>query len=282
MTDSAEQQVDPNQNELVVEATETQEAPAPETVEEQAPPEQDQQPEVDEHRSRAQERIRDLIEERKAIAEYAEYWRRKALEGTQPPAQDQKPADDPAPTPEQFGGDMAKWAAAHAEWTQRAIERKAEEKAKATLESIRSAEQLQQAETSWKSRLEEFAKQRPDAWAVIGNPTFTQTDTMAKVIKASPRGPELAYYLGSNPLENERIKRLSPEMQAAELGRLEATLSAQPSRPAAPKPVKSKAPPPPNPIEGGGSPEINLETCSLDEYLEARLRRKTTQRARGV
>ena len=41
---------------------------------------------------------------------------------------------------------------------------------------------------------------------------------MAQTIQASDVGPDVAYYLGSNPREAERISRLSPYLQAKEIG----------------------------------------------------------------
>jgi hypothetical protein len=51
---------------------------------------------------------------------------------------------------------------------------------------------------------------------------------MAETIHSSDIGPDLAYYLGSNPKEADRISRLSPYLQAKEIGRLEAKLVSEP------------------------------------------------------
>jgi hypothetical protein len=62
---------------------------------------------------------------------------------------------------------------------------------------------------------------------------------MAETIQSSDVGPELAYYLGSNPKEADRISRMSPLSQAKEIGKIEAKLVSSP-------PVKrtTSAPPP--------------------------------------
>jgi hypothetical protein len=42
---------------------------------------------------------------------------------------------------------------------------------------------------------------------------------MAETIQSSDIGPELAYYLGTNPKEADRISRLHPLAQAKEIGK---------------------------------------------------------------
>ena len=51
---------------------------------------------------------------------------------------------------------------------------------------------------------------------------------MAETIQSSDVGPELAYYLGSNPKEADRISRMSPLSQAKEIGKIEAKLVSAP------------------------------------------------------
>lgn len=266
-----------NEPAVATEPVEPIEPPVIEPVVEPAEPVEPPDPPVEESesveerpRNRAEERIHELTAERnlerKALSEYGEYWRRKALENIAPPP---PPAEDKMPEPDAYDTTGA-YLKAHAQWSLREIDRRAESKAVAVVESREQRQQRTQAETSWQSKIAEFAKTKPDAIAVIGNPTFTQSQIMAEVIQSSPKGADLAYYLGTNPVENERIKRLPAAMQAAELGRLEAKLST--SAPTAkPKAQLSRAPEPPTPLGGGGNPTIDLETCSLDEYLEHRL-----------
>jgi hypothetical protein len=51
---------------------------------------------------------------------------------------------------------------------------------------------------------------------------------MAETIRSSDIGPELAYYLGTNPKDAERISRLAPLAQAKEIGKIEAKLASDP------------------------------------------------------
>lgn len=68
---------------------------------------------------------------------------------------------------------------------------------------------------------------------------------MAGAIMESDIGPEVAYFLGSNPKEVARIFALSPASQAREIGKIEANLTTNP-------PVK-KTSSAPNPISPVGS-----------------------------
>jgi hypothetical protein len=69
---------------------------------------------------------------------------------------------------------------------------------------------------------------------------------MASAIKSSELATDMAYYLGSNLKEAERIFKLPPMMQIKELGKLEARLEA--GEPAVKK--VSSAPAPIKPIAG--------------------------------
>ena len=132
--------------------------------------------------------------------------------------------------------------------------------------------------------LEQFHEQEEEARAkyddfeqVAYNPKLPITDVMAQTIQASEIGPEMAYYLGSNPKEAERISKLSPILQAKEIGKIEAKLSDNP-------PVKktSNAPAPIAPVTArtSGSPAYDttdprsIKTMSTSEWIEAERQRQ--------
>lgn len=75
------------------------------------------------------------------------------------------------------------------------------------------------------------------------------TPIMANAIVESDNRVELARFLCTNHKEAQRIARLSPVRQAAEIGRIEDKLSARPVPPKKP----SNAPAPVNPVNGAGS-----------------------------
>lgn len=88
---------------------------------------------------------------------------------------------------------------------------------------------------------EEQARDRfEDYDDVVQNPQLRITPVMADVIRASDIGPDVAYFLGTNPAEADRISRLSPFLQAKEIGRIESKLAAEPitrKTTAAPAPI---------------------------------------------
>jgi len=112
---------------------------------------------------------------------------------------------------------------------------------------------------------------------VAYNPQLRITDVMADTIRESDMGPELAYYLGSNPKEADRISRMSPFLQAKEIGRIEAKLTDAP-------PVKktTSAPAPISPVSARKNSNTGIvdttdprstKTMSDSEWIEADRRR---------
>jgi hypothetical protein len=125
---------------------------------------------------------------------------------------------------------------------------------------------------------EDLARDKYDDFDQVAyNPQLKITDVMAETIRASEIGPELAYHLGSNPKEADRISRLSPFLQAKEIGKIEAKLADAP-------PVKktSSAPAPISPVSARISntgvvdttDPRSTKTMSDSEWIEAERRRQ--------
>lgn len=103
------------------------------------------------------------------------------------------------------------------------------------------------------------------------------SEVMAETIRASDIGPEIAYHLGHHPDEAARIFRLSPFLQAKEIGKLEAKLTASPPT----KPVTS-APPPIAPVtaKSVGAPVIDttdprsIQSMTTSQWIEAERQRQ--------
>lgn len=96
-------------------------------------------------------------------------------------------------------------------------------------------------EDAYAEREEEARNKYDDFEQIAYNPKLRVTDVMAETIKASDIGPDLAYWLGSNPKEADRISRLSPIMQAREIGKIEAKLGIEPPQKkttSAPEPIR--------------------------------------------
>jgi len=120
---------------------------------------------------------------------------------------------------------------------------------------------------------EEEARSKYDDFEQVAyNPKLTITTVMAQSIQASEVGPEVAYYLGANPKEADRISRLAPILQAKEIGRIEAKMANDP-------PVKktTSAPAPISPVtaRSSGAPAYDTtdprstKTMSASEWIEA-------------
>ena len=120
---------------------------------------------------------------------------------------------------------------------------------------------------------EEEARSKYDDFEQVAyNPKLSITTVMAQSIQASEVGPEVAYYLGANPKEADRISRLAPILQAKEIGRIEAKMANDP-------PVKktTSAPAPISPVtaRSSGSPAYDTtdprstKTMTDSQWIEA-------------
>jgi hypothetical protein len=140
-------------------------------------------------------------------------------------------------------------------------------------------QQKQQSEVieAYHDREEKAREKYDDFEQVAYNPKLTITSEMAQAIQYSDIGPDLAYHLGANPKEAERISRLPPLLQAKEIGRIEAKLAADP-----PTKKTSSAPSPISPItaRSTGSPAYDttdprsIKTMSTSDWIEAERQRQ--------
>lgn len=93
--------------------------------------------------------------------------------------------------------------------------------------------------------------------------------TMRDGIMNMDDGAEIAYWLGQNHEESNRIARLSPNHQILELGRISARLAAPP--PAPPPRPASAAPAPITPVKAGGKAVEGLrEDLPIGEWMKRR------------
>ncbi|MFO0203578.1 MAG: hypothetical protein ACK528_10665, partial [Alphaproteobacteria bacterium] len=126
---------------------------------------------------------------------------------------------------------------------------------------------------AYHDREEQARDKYQDFEQVAYNPKLPITTVMADTIRASDVGPDVAYYLGTNVKETERIARLPPILQAKEIGKIEAKLADNP-------PVKrtTSAPAPITPVTARGSnnnPSFDttdprsIKNMSTSEWIEA-------------
>jgi hypothetical protein len=241
------------------------EVPAPEleaTVapvsEVQTPEEADTQVEQQEEKKYSQAEIDAMIGKR--LAREQRKWEREQAQRAQPLAATEAPV-----VPDQF------------ESTEAYVEALAAQKAEQLL--AQREQQKQQAELleSYHDKEEKAREKYDDFEQVAYNPNLPITGVMAQTIQASDVGPEVAYHLGANPKEAERISRLPPFLQAKEIGKLEAKLIAEP-----PTKKTSTAPAPIAPVtaRGTGGPSYDttdprsVKTMSTSEWIEAERQRQ--------
>jgi hypothetical protein len=177
----------------------------------------------------------------------------------------QAPQQSAPPVPEGFAStDEYIDAVAEYKATEKLAAREAQKQQSAILESYHDKE-------------EEARTKYDDFEQVAYNPNLPITDVMAQTIQASDIGPDMAYHLGANPKEAERISRLSPFLQAKEIGKLEAKLAADP-----PTKKTSSAPTPISPVtaRSTGSPSYDttdprsIKSMSTSDWIEAERQRQ--------
>lgn len=204
-------------------------ATAPETVDQAS--QGDDSQEHQEPRTFTQEELDRIVAKEKAKLE-------RKLQREQAQAQPQRVEVGEPPDPKDFN-DALSYADALAEF-------KAEQK----LAEREAAKHRETLDTTYAEREDAAREKYDDFHEVVYSPNLPISEYMAEVIKASDLGPDIAYHLGKNPGEARRIAGLPPLKQAAEIGKIEVSLTANP-------PVKkvSSAPDPISPVRrSSGTP----------------------------
>ncbi len=226
---------------------------------------QHEQPADQEPRKFSQEEVDALITKR--LAKEQRKWERKLA---QPQQQPQAPKE--LPPADQF--------ASVEDYAQALAERKAQE----LLQQQEARRMQEDLLDSYREREEAAREKYDDFESVALNPKLPITTVMTQTIQASEMGPDVAYYLGTNPKEAERISRLPAFLQAKEIGKIEAKVASAP-------PVKksSAAPSPITPVttRNSGAPAYDttdprsVKTMSTSAWIEAeRLRQVKMWEAR--
>jgi hypothetical protein len=174
-----------------------------------------------------------------------------------------RPADDPgAPRLENFK-DIEEYAAAKAKHeSEKALK---EHQAKQRTE----AQKREQAELveAWEAKAERASSKYDDYDEVVGE--MKPDSAIAVAIMEAENGEDIAYYLGKNLKEAERIAKLNPRAQIREIGRLEEKLLANP--PTKPK-TPSKAPAPINPVTAAAPvvSDVPSEADDIGQWIRKR------------
>ena len=148
----------------------------------------------------------------------------------------------------------------------------ADQRAQELLNKREAAKAQAELLDAYHDREEEARSKYDDFEQVAYNPKLPVTDAMAQTIQASEIGPDVIYWLGSNPKEAARISALPGLLQAREIGKIEAKLADNP-------PVKktSTAPAPIAPVAARASGSSaydttdprSIKTMSTSEWIEA-------------
>lgn len=241
--------------------------------------------------NRAQERIEELNDQRRAAVEYGEFWRQRYEADIQRKAQEAPaaaapaaPAADPEPKLEDFD-DTAAFTKAYTAWARKEAVREAKDAAlAATRESqsnaekaanrAREAERLKTLDEGFTLRSQEFAEKHPDYYTAISNPALTFFNgEVLEAIKGNEKGPDIAFHIAKDPKLVARLASKSVPQRLAELGRIEAELS----RPA-PPPKVTTAPTPPTPVGGGSGGEPDPSKMSTADWMAWRTKQLQANR----
>lgn len=241
----------------VEEAEDTEEAAASEDA--------DEEPVKPKKRTSAKQRIDELTAARRSAERVAELERARAdkfaeaLAAKSPQAQVQPqtaPKQDDFENYDEFLVAKAKHEVRQEVRAEFEAERKRETEAR---QNARGREVARTFSTRAAAAREKFT----DYDDVVNSSEVAVTDTMMQAIMLSEKGPDVAYYLASNPETVTRIASLAPIDQARELGILEANLDPPKKTTTAPKPVKTLS-------KGNTGPSNSLEDCSYAEYVKRR------------
>lgn len=217
-------------------------------------------------------RIDELTKAREDAKRERDYWREQALRNKPEPAQQasQQQAEDNEPKVEDFGFDIGQYNRAWYEWRKGQDDRQQAE--------ARKAQQQHERQRQFQESAAAFAETVPDFHEVITNPLLPMTEQMVEVIGESDNPAAVAYYLGKNPQEAEKIAAMSPAGIGRAIGRIEASLNAHPPRQITPKTV-TKAPPPVTTLSGSPAVVKSLDDMSMAEYDA---QRRKERKARGL
>ena len=230
-------------------------------------------------RSRSAKRIESLLRERHELRQ--QLVNKQAQPATEMPQQEAPqeapPAQDEAPTIEQFvdqADPYAAFLAANSRWEARQEYQKQHQAQQAADRTAHAHVQIQQAQQEWDGKLDEVRKRHPDFDQAYTNmyetlPTDGKQRPLVETLLTSPIGHELVHHLGTHP---EVIQELyqQPTLKAhlRAIGKLEARVESGLPQSGSPALTHVKTPPPPmNPVEGATTPaHYNSSTATLAQF----------------
>ncbi len=153
----------------------------------------------------------------------------------------------------------------------------ARQEAAIIVEEQRAKDEVAANEKKWDERTKTAREAHPDFDDKViegaNRNDWACSPTMGNLIKSSPVGAEVAYYLATHADESRAMASLSPVEQARDLGRLEATLTPAetPAEPVAPIQKTTKAPTPPVHRAKGsvGKLKVPADTENFEDFDKA-------------
>ena len=181
----------------------------------------------------------------------------------------QRPAEPSgAPTLAQFDYDPEKYAAALSDF-----------KSKSAVEALQKQAQTEMMKrdqealvSSWEEKVSKAEDKYDDFDEVVGE--LKPVSPLIAAIMEADNAADLAYYLGKNPKEAQRIAALGVRAQIREVGKLEYKLLAEPKKPKEP----SKAPAPITPVTA--SPPSS-DALAEDDDMKTFIRKRNKQLGRA-
>jgi hypothetical protein len=225
------------------------------------PPEDGGEPERHTLPKGVQKRIDRLTRDKYRLQAELEMARRQA-----PQAEPQRqPAEGAkgAPKPDQFKS-YEEFLEARAEW-------KAEQRVESLLGELRETAQRQagkaeqqKLQSQWEKRVSDAMTTYDDFEEVALSPEVPISEPMMAAILRSPKGADVAYYLGKNPETAAQIAGLDPVSAAIRIGEIAATV-------AKPAPKRTTAAPAPiNPVGSRAEAQKDPNKMTTDEWMRWR------------
>ena len=206
-----------------------------------------------------QERINELTWKHRQSERDVEYWKGKALEKGKPAGEKGAVSDDsvtdsfkePRPKATAFETVEAYEDALHDWYDSKKVSKSGKEK---------KASDFKEAIGTFNKGAASVRIEHPDFDEVVNRPVFTESMRMA--VFTIDNGAMVAYALGKDPAEADRIKALSPEKQVYEVGKLERKLlQAQKGK------KKSNTPDPLDPITGLKKGKVDPDKMGIKDWM---------------
>lgn len=182
--------------------------------------------------NRVQERFNELTAARRQAEREAEYWREQAKKG-EPPEQ-AKPVQQGEPSLDQFD-DYDEYVVAKAEYR---LEQKLKQQQQER-QQMSAQQQHQEKVQSFQAKANEARTKYEDFDVVVYGSNAPMSQAMEQVILSDDMGPDIAYYLGENTQEAQRIASMNPYQAVMEMAAIKTKLAAPPKQSSAPEPIST-------------------------------------------